>query len=100
MSANGGGLVAGSRRSAGAVHEMMKLLPAATTVGAIAACTTQSSPYRSASESYLRVEWEGSPVMSNPPAGWYPDPDNGALPRFAKPATWELWRYVRGGHER
>ena len=79
---------------------MMKLLTAATTVGAITAWATQSSPYRSASEPYLRVEPEGAPVMSNPPAGWYPDPDNGTLLRFAKPAPWELWRYVRGGHER
>ena len=32
----------------------------------------------------------GAPVMSNPPAGWYPAPDNGTLLRFAKPAPWEL----------
>jgi hypothetical protein len=42
------------------------------------------------------------PIMrlSNPPGGWYPDPNNGTLLRFAKPAPWQPWRYVGGGHER
>ena len=43
---------------------------------------------RSASEPYLRVEREGTPVMSNPPAGWYPDPDNGTLLQYWDGSKW------------
>ena len=43
---------------------------------------------RSASEPYLRVEREGTPVMSNPPAGWYPDPDKGTLLRYWDGSKW------------